>query len=140
MLEFFFGIGELDGADAFVSGGDQHAAQGRIGNRVADYGGYCAAAIFFGGHAELAGGAFVEATAGAVSGGVERGGYGVSGLEVVFDLAEADGVHVGFGGDAQHGLEGALKMERAAAEFAREAAQGQAVFDVLLDVAADGTD
>ena len=26
LLEFFFGVGELNRADAFVGGGDQHAA------------------------------------------------------------------------------------------------------------------
>src|SRR5882757_5418776 len=140
LMEFFFRVGELDGADAFVGGGAQHAAQRRIGDGVADYGGHRATTILFGRQAELAGGAFVEAAAGAVSGGVEGGGYAVSGLEVVFDLAEPDSVHVGFGGNAEHGFEGALQMERAAAEFFRQLSQSEAVFYVLLDEAADGAD
>jgi len=51
---------ELDSADAFVSGGDQHAARANR-RSCSDYGGYCSTAIFFRRHAELAGGAFVEA-------------------------------------------------------------------------------
>ncbi len=88
-------------------------------------------------HAKLRGRALVEAAAGAVSGGVEGGGHVVSGLQVLLDLAQTAGVDVGLRSHSQHGLECPLQVECAAAELCRERAQRDAVFDVLLDVAAD---
>jgi len=116
-LKLLVGIAEADGANAFVGGGDEHASEGRIGGGVADDGGYGSASILIWGHAELGGGALIEAAAGAVSGGVEGGGDGVSGLQILFDLAKAAGVDVGPGRDAERGFEGTLEMERAAAKF-----------------------
>jgi len=143
LLELGIVVGELDGADTFVGGGDEHASRGRTGDGaaedgVANHGGDGSAAVFFWSHAELRGGALVEAAAGAVSGGVEGGGDVVSGLEILFHLAQAAGVDVGLGRDSESGLEGALEMEGAEAEFLGEQGEGDAVFNMLLDVATDG--
>ena len=105
------------GADAFVGGGDQHASQGRFGDGVADDCGDGPATILLWRHAELRGGAFVEAAAGAVSGGVEGGGHVMAGLQVLFHLPQAAGVDVGFRRDSQYGFESPLQMERALPKF-----------------------
>ncbi len=143
LLQLALGVAELDGANTFVGSSDEHESQRRTGEMaakdgVADDGGDGAAAVFLRGHAELRGGAFVEAAAGAVSGGVEGGGDVVAGLQVVLDLAEADGIDVGLGGNSEEGLEGALQVERAAVELAGEALEGERLVDVLLDVTAEG--
>src|ERR1019366_9939950 len=88
LLELLLGIAELKGADALVGGGDQHASERRAAvaddgiakDGVANDSGYGASAVLLRGHAYLRGGALVETAAGAVSGGVEGGGYGVAGL------------------------------------------------------------
>src|ERR1039458_1508995 len=80
LLELLIGVGELNGTDALVGGGDQHASERRTGDGVANDGSHGAAPVLLRSHAELRGGALVEAAAGAVSGGVERGGQGVASL------------------------------------------------------------
>ena len=132
LLQLLVGIGELNGADALVGGGDQHASEGRAGDGVADYGGHGAAAVFLRSHAELRGGALVETAAGAVSGGIERGGHVVASLQILFHLAQAAGVDVGLGRDAERGLESPLQVEGTAAEFFGQQAESQAVFDVSV--------
>src|ERR1019366_7627286 len=140
LLELLIGVGELDGADALVGGGDQHASERRTGDGVADDSGYSSAAVLLRGHAELRGRALVETTAGAVSGGIERGGHGVAGLQILFYLAQAAGVDVGLRRHAEHRFEGPLQVKRAAPKFFGQKAKRQAVFDMLFDVAAHGAD
>ncbi len=145
LLQLGIVVGELDGANTFVGGGNEHASRGRAGDGaaedgVADHGGDGSAAVFFWGHAELSGGAFVETAAGAVSGGVEGGGNVVSSPEILFHLTQAAGVDVSLGRDSESGFEGALEMEGAETKFLREHAESKAVFNVLLDVTADGAD
>ncbi len=140
VLEFVVRIGELDGANTFFSGGNQHAPQRRIGAGIADGRGDGAATIFVRSHAQLGGGALVQAAAGAVAGVVHGAGDGVAGLQIALELVHAAGVGVGARRDAKHGLERALQMERALAELRSQAAQRDRFVQMPLDVAADRLD
>ena len=58
-------------------------------------------------------------------------------MQVLFNLPQAAGVHVGLGRHAEHRFERALQVEGTAAEFFGQQAERQLIFDVLLDVAAN---
>jgi hypothetical protein len=61
-------------------------------------------------------------------------------LQILLHLAEPAGVDVGLGRHAQHRFERPLQMKGAAAEFSGQLAERNAVFDMLLDVAAHRPD
>ncbi len=117
LQQLVVGIGELDGADAFVGGRDQHATERRRGNGETDYGGDKCPGDISRASSQAASGALVKAAAGAISGGIQGGRDVVSRLQALLDLAEAAGVHVCLGRNAQHGLKRPLEMKWAQTEM-----------------------
>src|SRR5438445_5817574 len=108
-----------------------------MGARVANGSGNRAAAILVGRHAELRGGALVEAAAGAVSRVVHGAGDVVPGLQVAFEQAQTAGVGVFPGRDSHGCLEAPLQMEWALVKGFAQALQSDGLVEMLFDVAAN---
>ncbi len=76
---------EEDGADAAVGGSDEQAAEGGIDDGIGDGHASTAAAVGAWSHAELARGVFIDATRGAISGGIECCGHVISFMQAGFE-------------------------------------------------------
>ena len=96
LFELFVGVRELDCANAFIGGCNQHAPKGRIGAGVANLCRYCAPPILVRRHAELRRSTLIQSAARAVSRVVHRTRNRMTGAQIALKLIHAAGIGIGF--------------------------------------------
>src|SRR5215469_17488090 len=135
--QLVIGAAKFDGADSFIGGSDQHAAQRRSDAGVTDGSSDRSTAVLVGRHTEVRRSALVKATAGTISGVVEGAGHVVPGAQILLQVTHPARVGVGFWTDSQCPLECALQMERALPKLIAESRQGNGLVQILFDEAAN---